>query len=70
MEGILLDSKGISAAFAAVDDPWTHHISPSWIQWHPLVTAGAKSAMGLHFATVGLAMEELKPLLLRLAMTL
>lgn len=60
----------ISAAVAAVHDPWTHHISPAWIKRHPLVTADAKGTMGLHFATLGLALEELKPFLLGLAMTL
>jgi hypothetical protein len=53
-----------------MNEPWTHNVSSNWVQRYPLVTSGAKSAMGLHFATVGLALEELEPLLLGLAMTL
>jgi hypothetical protein len=60
----------ISAAFTTVNKPWAHHISPNRVQRYPLVTSGAESAMGFHFATVGLTMEELEPLLLGLAMTL
>jgi hypothetical protein len=70
VKGILLCCQRIFAAFAAVNEPWTHHISPNCVQRHPLVTSSAESAMGFHFATVGLALEELEPLLLGLAMTL
>jgi hypothetical protein len=70
VRGHLLDCQGIFAAFPAVNEPWTHHVSPNWVQRHPLVASSAESAMGLHFATVGLALEESDPLLLGLAMTL
>src|ERR1700674_4362834 len=70
VKNILLIGMRISAAFAAVNKPWTHHIRPNRVQRHPLVTSGAESAMGFHFATVGLTMEELESLLLGLAMTL
>ena len=68
--GILLVCLRSLAAFPAVNEPWAHHVRPYWIQRHPLVTSSAESAMGLHFATVGLALEKSDPLLLGLAMTL
>ena len=70
MNGILLGCRRILATFAAVNEPWTHHVSSNWVQRHPLVASGAEGAMGLYFATVGLALKELEPLLIVLAMPL
>jgi hypothetical protein len=67
-QGILLDSKRISATVATMDEPWTHHVGSTRIKGYPLITSGTESAMRLHFAAFGLAPEELEPLLVSLAM--